>query len=148
MQSVEIRKITAADLDAVYELVRDLAIFEKEEEQFTIGMEEYRQQFAEGLFQVLVAELNKEVLGMALFYPSFSTWKGKMMYLEDFVVKESSRNMGVGQALFDAFLGEAKAQNCKMVKWQVLDWNETAINFYKKNKATIEGQWLTGKIIF
>ena len=148
MQSVEIRKITANDLGSVYELVRDLAIFEKEEEQFTIGIEEYQEQYAEGLFQVLVAESGGEIIGMALYYPSFSTWKGKMMYLEDFVVKASKRNTGVGQLLFDAFLTEAKEQDCKMVRWQVLDWNETAINFYKKNKATIEGQWLTGKIIF
>ena len=146
MTEVNIRKIRPREMDKAYELVRELAIYEKAEDSFTIGIDEYKEQFDEQLFQILVAEDKGSIIGMALFYPTFSTWKGKMMYLEDFVVKESYRKKGVGQLLFDAFIESSKAQNCKLVKWQVLDWNEPAINFYKKNKATIEDEWLSCKI--
>jgi len=146
MTNLKIRKIKASEMQKAYELVRELAIYEKAEESLTIGLEEYNQQFEEQLFDILVAEHNSTIIGMALYYPTFSTWKGKMMYLEDFVVQEAFRKSGVGQLLFDAFLEEAKTQDCKLVKWQVLDWNEPAINFYKKNDATIEDEWLSCKI--
>lgn len=146
MTNIKIRKIEASEMRKAYELVRELAIYEKAEESLTIGLEEYNKQFEEQLFDILVAEHNSSIIGMALYYPTFSTWKGKMMYLEDFVVQEAFRKSGVGQLLFDAFLEEAKTQDCKLVKWQVLDWNEPAINFYKKNNATIEDEWLSCKI--
>ena len=146
MAGIIIRNIHASEMEKAYELVRELAIYEKEEEAFTIGIDEYDEQFQQGLFQILVAVDQDDIIGMALFYPTFSTWKGKMMYLEDFVVKEAYRRKGAGQLLFDAFIETSKAQNCKLVKWQVLDWNEPAINFYKKNKATLEDEWLSCKI--
>jgi len=77
---------------------------------------------------------------------SYSTWKGKMLYLEDFVVKETFRQKGVGQLLFDAYLAVAKEKKAVMVKWQVLDWNEPALNFYERNNAIIEKNWWSGKI--
>lgn len=146
MTNIKIRKIKVSEMQKAYELVRELAIYEKAEESLTIGLEEYNKQFEEQLFDILVAEHNSTIIGMALYYPTFSTWKGKMMYLEDFVVQEAFRKSGVGQLLFDAFLEEAKTQDCKLVKWQVLDWNEPAINFYKKNNANIEDEWLSCKI--
>ena len=146
MSAITIRKIHASEMGKAYELVRELAIYEKEEDAFTIGIEEYDEQFNLGLFQILVAVDLNDIIGMALFYPTFSTWKGKMMYLEDFVVKESYRRKGAGQLLFDAFIETSRIQQCKLVKWQVLDWNEPAINFYKKNKATLEDEWLSCKI--
>lgn len=146
MTNIKIRKIKVSEMQKAYELVRELAVYEKSEESLTIGLEEYNKQFEEQLFDILVAEHNSTIIGMALYYPTFSTWKGKMMYLEDFVVQEAFRKSGVGQLLFDAFLEEAKTQDCKLVKWQVLDWNEPAINFYKKNNATIEDEWLSCKI--
>ena len=146
MTNIKIRKIKASEMQKAYELVRELAIYEKAEESLTIGLEEYNKQFEKQLFDILVAEHNSTIIGMALYYTTFSTWKGKMMYLEDFVVQEDFRKSGVGQLLFDAFLEEAKTQDCKLVKWQVLDWNEPAINFYKKNNATIEDEWLSCKI--
>ena len=79
---------------------------------------------------------------------TFSTWKGRMMYLEDFVVNPEYRGQGIGQQLFDSFIAEAKAQDCNLVKWQVLDWNEPAVRFYERNKATIEKEWWNGKIVF
>lgn len=146
MTDIKIRKIKVSEMQKAYELVRELAIYEKAAESFTIGLEEYNKQFEDKLFDVLVAEHNSAIIGMALYYPTFSTWKGKMMYLEDFVVQEAFRKSGVGQLLFDAFIQEAKTEDCKLVKWQVLDWNEPAINFYKKNNATIEDEWLSCKI--
>ena len=77
---------------------------------------------------------------------TYSTWKGRMFYLEDFVVLEAYRRLGLGQMLFDAFLQEAKDQQCRLVKWQVLDWNEPALRFYRKNNAVIEKEWWNGKI--
>jgi GNAT superfamily N-acetyltransferase len=79
---------------------------------------------------------------------TYSTWKGRMLYLEDFVVKERSRRQGIGQLLFDAFLAEAKARGCRLAKWQVLDWNTPAVNFYEKQSAIIEQEWWNGKILF
>lgn len=148
MNKIIVRPAKEADLPAIYELVRELAIFEKEEAAFTIGMDEYHAQFKEGLFQVIVAQSIEEIIGMALFYPTFSTWKGKMMYLEDFVVKTAHRRKGVGQLLFDAFIETSKQQHCKLVKWQVLDWNQSAIDFYIKQDAIIEREWYNGKILF
>jgi len=85
---------------------------------------------------------------MTLYYMTFSTWKGKMLYLEDFVIKKGFRRLGIGQLLFDAFLETAREKGCKLTKWQVLDWNETALKFYEKNNAIIEKDWWNGKIIF
>jgi len=85
---------------------------------------------------------------MALYYMTYSTWKGRMLYLEDFVVQEAFRKAGIGQQLFDGFLQEANNKGCKLVKWQVLDWNVPAIKFYEKNKAIIEKEWWNGKILF
>ena len=148
MNNINVRPGEEVDLPAIYELVRELAIFEKEEAAFTIGIDEYRDQFRKDLFQVLVAQSAEEIVGMALFYPTFSTWKGKMMYLEDFVVATKHRRKGVGQLLFDAFIETSKQQQCKLVKWQVLDWNQSAIDFYIKQDAIIEQEWYNGKILF
>ena len=83
---------------------------------------------------------------MALYFPAFSTWRGRMLYLEDFVVKESERGLGIGAQLFDAFIEEAKRQNVVLVKWQVLRWNEPAIHFYKKYDVVFDDEWVDGKI--
>ncbi len=148
MQQISLRMGSAQDLPAVHDLVRELAIFEKAEDQFTADLSHYQDKFQQGLFQIILAESGSDIIGMALFYPSFSTWKGKMMYLEDFVVKESYRNQGVGQMLFDKFLGESLRQGARLAKWQVLDWNEHAIRFYRRNHATIQTEWYNGLIYF
>ncbi len=83
---------------------------------------------------------------MTLFYMAYSSWKGKMLYLDDFVVTEESRRYGAGQLLFDSFIEEGRSRGCRLVKWQVLDWNEPALNFYRKNEAIIETGWWNGKI--
>lgn len=141
-----VRQATSTDLPAIHDLVRELAIYERAEEEFVATLEEYQRDFTQGVFQAKVACSGSEVIGMALYYMNYSTWKGKMLYLEDFVVKTSWRGKGAGKLLFDAFLEEGRTQGCRLVKWQVLDWNEPALNFYAKYDATIEVEWWTGKI--
>lgn len=140
------RKATAADLPAIYNLVKELAIYENEPDAVTATFEDYQRDFSDGIFQAIVGEHEGTVIGMTLFYLTYSTWKGRMMYLEDFVIQEAYRRHGVGQILFDAFIEESKKQGTKLVKWQVLDWNEPALNFYRKNGAIIEKEWWNGKM--
>ena len=146
--NTQIRFAQAADLEAIRGLVVELAIFEKEPDAVTATFEDYASAYKSGLISILVAEIESEIVGMALFYDTFSTWKGKMLYLEDFVVKERLRGQGIGEALFDATIAEAKTRGCALMKWQVLDWNEGAIRFYQRKGSTIEKEWWNGKIIF
>lgn len=147
--SIQIRKGERIDLNRVYELVVDLAIYEKEPDAVTATLSDYEAAYDSGLIKIIVAENEeKEIIGMCLGYLTFSTWKGRMMYLEDFVVAESARRLGVGQLLWDGFVALAKHEDCKLLKWQVLDWNEPAVNFYEKNNATIEKNWWNGKLYF
>lgn len=143
---IRIRKGLTEDIAAIYELVYELAVYEKEPEAVTASLEDYKKDYTSGCFETLVAESEGDIVGMALYYPTYSTWKGKMLYLEDFVVKERYRRGNIGQLLFDAFLEEARKKEARLVKWQVLDWNEPAIRFYKKNNALLEKDWWNGKI--
>lgn len=143
-----IRPATATDLPAIHGLVGELAEFEKERPAFTATIQQYREEFAAGTFSAHVAVSGgdeREIIGMALYYDTFSTWKGKMLYLEDFVVRHALRGNGIGQALFAAYREEAKRRGCALIKWQVLDWNDAAVKFYELQGATIEKQWWNGK---
>lgn len=146
--NIKVRKATTEDLPSIYELVRSLAIYEKAEHELTATLEDYRKDFAANIFQSHVAELDGKVVGMVLYYMNYSTWKGRMLYLEDFVVFPEYRQHGIGQLLWNELCEEAKRQGARLLKWQVLDWNEPAIKFYKKNKATIEKEWYNGKVFF
>ena len=143
-----IRLATASDLPAVHNMVRELAIYEKAEHEFIASLTDHQEDFRSGIFEALVAENAVGVVGIALYYMTYSTWKGRMLYLEDFVIRESHRRQGIGQMLFDGFLEQARQKKCRLVKWQVLDWNQPAIDFYEKNDATIEKEWWNGKIYF
>ena len=145
---LSIRQATAADIPAIHHLVRALAIYEKAEEEFVASIDDYRRDFQDGIFEALVAENSVGVVGMALYYMTYSTWKGRMLYLEDFVVQPDHRGAGIGRHLFDGFLEQARNKDCRLVKWQVLDWNEPALNFYRKYDAIIEKEWWNGKILF
>jgi ribosomal protein S18 acetylase RimI-like enzyme len=145
---VEIRKAKESDLLSVYNLVKELAVYENEPDAVTTSLAVYQEAFRKEKIRILVAVKESEVVGMMLYYWAFSTWKGPMYYLEDFVVSQNYRHQGIGQFLFDFFLEDAKKNNVTMVKWQVLDWNKPAINFYLKNKATIEKEWWNVKMIF
>jgi GNAT superfamily N-acetyltransferase len=146
--SVIIRTATPKDLPFIHNLVRELAIYEKEENEFTATLAMYENDFSENVFQSIVADVNGEIVGMVLYYLTYSTWKGKMMYLEDFVVNEQFRGRGIGKLLYNAFIQEAKAKNCMLAKWQVLDWNEQAIQFYTQNNAILEKNWWNCKVFF
>ncbi len=148
MNSMIIRKAIRNDLNGIYQLVKELAIYEEEADAVKSKLEDYRNAFDENLISAHVAEENGIIIGMAVYYMTFSTWRGHMLYLEDFYVTEKYRSSGVGQKLFDGYINEAKLRGCKMVKWEVLDWNTKAIKFYERNGATIEKQWWDGKIIF
>jgi len=146
MSEITVRKANKNDLKSIYALVKELAIYEKEPEAVTATLEDYQNDFAEGIFEANVAVDGDKIVGTTIYYMSYSTWKGKMLYLEDFVVQESYRQKGVGQLLFDAYLSVAKEKKAVMVKWQVLDWNKPALNFYARNNAIIERNWWSGKI--
>jgi GNAT superfamily N-acetyltransferase len=136
------------DLKHVLDLVKGLARYEKAEDQVTAQLSIYEECFESGLITVDLAEANGQIVGCTLYYDTFSTWRGKMLYLEDFYVLEEYRKHGIGQLLFKEFIAESKRRKCAMVKWQVLDWNEPALKFYDKMGATIEKGWWNGKIIF
>ncbi|MBK8698955.1 MAG: GNAT family N-acetyltransferase [Saprospiraceae bacterium] len=141
-----IRKCTKEDLQDIYNLVKALAVFEKEPDAVKAQPEEYHKAYDQKLIDAIVAEFEGQIIGMVFYYPVFSSWNGRTMYLEDFIVKDEYRNRGIGQELFDAFISEARAQQCRQVKWQVLDWNEEAIRFYKRNGASIEKNWWNGRM--
>ncbi|MCB0561186.1 MAG: GNAT family N-acetyltransferase [Lewinellaceae bacterium] len=145
---ITVRRGEQADLPAVHALVHELARYERAEHEFTASVADYRRDFDAGYFETLVAESGEKIVGMALYYTSYSTWKGRMLYLEDFVVQEACRGQGIGRVLFDAFLEQARQKGCRLAKWQILDWNEPALNFYEKYRAVIEKEWWNGKIFF
>lgn len=142
-----IRKGKRDDLPSVFRLIRELALFEKAPEEVTNTIEAMETDgFGEKpLYGFHVAVVNEEIIGMALYFVKYSTWKGKGLYLDDLYVTESHRSRGIGKALFDAFMAEAKKINANQVHWQVLDWNTPAIEFYKKLNASIDPSWLDCK---
>ena len=146
--NIKIRPATEADIPAIHALVYELAVYEKEPEAVETTPAEYLEDFRNGRFEAQVAEVDGQVAGMALYYMAYSTWRGKMLYLDDFVVNEKYRRHGIGQLLFDAYVTEGRRRGCRLVKWQVLDWNTPALNFYEKNQAIIEKDWWNGKILF
>jgi GNAT superfamily N-acetyltransferase len=148
IMDIKIRLGKREDLPAVHDLVRELAVYEKAEHEFVASLEDYSLNFDAGVFETIVAEVDGRIAGMALYFMTYSTWKGRMLFLEDFVVKEEFRRMGIGKLIFEAFLAEARKKDCRLVKWQVLDWNRPAQDFYRKYNAVIETGWWNGKIFF
>ncbi len=146
---INTRKATLSDLPDLIQLVRELAHYEKAPDEVWATLEDYERGFANKDFESIVATNDEgAIMGAAIFYLTWSTWKGRMLYLEDFIVKQEVRQGGIGSLLFQAFLRRAEELECRLVKWQVLDWNEPAIKFYEKVGATIEKEWWNGKIIF
>ena len=138
-----IRKATKNDMPSVLELIQELAIFEKEPEAVVVTAEDLvRDGFSENpLFECFVAEEKNEIIGMALYYYRFSTWKGKTIHLEDLIVKEDKRGTGAGFALYTEIIKKGKAENVRRIEWNVLDWNTPAIDFYKKSGANVLKDW-------
>jgi len=131
----------------VHGLVKQLAVYERAPHDVITTPEMYATDFADKRFDVFVAENEKEIVGMALYYWAYSTWKGKYLWLEDFIVREDFRKHGVGKLLFDTLLEECKKENVLQLKWQVLDWNEPAIRFYEKYDCEWQKGWLTYRIM-
>ena len=148
MKDVIIRKASRQDIPGVFSLVVELATYEKARHEVTMTVDDYQELYAEGFYQSIVALIDDEVVGTCVYYDTFSTWKGRMLYLEDFVVKENKRGLGIGQKLYDYLIEYAREKKYALVKWQVLDWNEPAINFYKRNNAIIDKEWWNCKVIF
>jgi len=142
--NITIRKGTKEDLPQVHALIMELAIYERAPDEVTNTLANMQEDgFGEKpVFEFLVAEAENKVVGLCLYYMAYSTWKGKMLFLEDLVVTETYRRYGVGKKLFDAFARRAQELGAKRLKWQVLEWNEPAIAFYKKLNANLDGEWV------
>ena len=147
---ITIRKSTKEDMPAVHGLISELALYEKAPHEVTNTVEEMiRDGFGQQpVFHCLVAEIENVVKGMAIYFIKYSTWKGKGIYLDDIVITESMRGKGIGKLLFDAVIEDSKNRNAKQLHWQVLDWNEPAINFYKKFNANFDAEWINCKLQF
>lgn len=145
-----LRKGRPDDVPQVFDLIRELAVFEKAPDQVTNTPDQLlRDGFGENpIFGLLVAETEEVLVGISLYYFRYSTWKGKRLYLEDLIVTESWRGKGIGEALLDATIDEARATQCTGLTWQVLDWNEPAINFYKKFGARFDAEWVNVHVDF
>ena len=141
--NVFVRDAVQNDMKQVLMLIKELAKFEKEPNAVIINEEQLvRDGFSKNpKFKCFVAESNNEIIGMALGYPRYSTWKGMTMHLEDLIVTKSRRGHGIGSLLFSKFINYAYSLRVKRIEWAVLDWNVNAIKFYKKNGAKILSDW-------
>jgi GNAT superfamily N-acetyltransferase len=141
---IKIRKAEKEDCPRIMELVKELAAYEKAPKEVTVSLEHFEQSgfSSKPVWWAFVAEVNGTVEGFALFYIRFSTWKGQRMYLEDLYVTDEMRNKGLGKLLFDQLLAEAKRRKLNGIMWQVLEWNEAAINFYKKWDTAFDSEWI------
>ncbi|MEX2379505.1 MAG: GNAT family N-acetyltransferase [Vicingaceae bacterium] len=142
-----VRKGEESDCKAVLALIHELALFEKAADEVEIDEEVLKADgFGENsIYDLFVAEKNGKIIGMALFYEKYSTWKGRSIYLEDLIVTEKERGIGAGKALFEAVADEAKKRNSGRMEWQVLDWNQSAIDFYEKAAAELDSEWINCK---
>lgn len=145
---IKIRRAVKEDCPGLLELIRELAEYERAPHEVTVTSEHFTESgFGKNpVWWALVAEVDKKIVGFALYYIRYSTWKGQAMYLEDILVTKAMRGKGIGKMLFEKLIEEAKEKKWKRILWQVLDWNEPAINFYKKYNATIEKEWWNCKI--
>tara|TARA_B100001029_G_C15057307_1_gene455416 strand:- start:2279 stop:2761 length:483 start_codon:yes stop_codon:yes gene_type:complete len=143
-----IRKGKKNDLTSVLSLIKELADYENALQEVNISLEELEKDGfgTTPYYQFLVAEYKNNIIGLSFYFIRYSTWKGKFLFLEDFIIKTSYRNQGIGSLLFEETIKICKELNCNGMMWQVLDWNTPAINFYKKYNATISSKWLNGKL--
>ena len=142
-----IREACKNDLEAVHELIRELAEYERAPGEVTLSHEQLKADFTDAKpdFHGLVADDAGRIIGMALYFYTYSTWKGRCLYLEDMIVTENYRGRGHGKQLFEKLIQIAAEANAQRMMWQVLDWNEPAIRFYRKYNADLDPEWVNGK---
>jgi len=145
-----IRPAVVTDVEGMLALVKELALYEKAPQEVTVTLEEMTAAgFGPGaIWKAFVAELDGNIVGMSLFFTKYSTWKGKCMYIDDIVVTEAMRGAGIGKLLFEETVHEAKRTHMRRLEWQVLEWNEPAINFYHKFNANLDPEWVNGKLTY
>jgi len=144
-----IRGAQKGDEMAIMQLIKALALYEKAPEQVSNTAEELgKHLFEERICDALVVEIDERIVGFALFYTNYSTWKGKCLYLEDFFVLPDFRRDGIGSQLFDAVVQIAHERGVRRMDWQVLEWNEPALNFYRKQNAVLDSEWINGRLFF
>jgi GNAT superfamily N-acetyltransferase len=145
---IQLRFATQEDCPRLLELINELAVYEKMPDEVTVTLAEFVDAgFGDNpVWKAFVAVEAGSILGFALYYTRYSTWKGCRLYLEDFIVTEAARGKGIGQLLFESVIKEAKDKNYNGMSWQVLDWNEPAINFYNKYAAELESGWLNASL--
>src|SRR5258706_5783768 len=145
---IKIRKAVKKDCRRLLELIHELAEYEKAPQEVTVTPDHFVESgFGKNpVWWACVAEVDGKIQGFALYYVRYSTWKGQAMYLEDILVTNAMRGKGIGKLLFDRLIKEAKEKKFNRIIWQVLDWNEPAINFYKKYNADIDSGWLNCSI--
>ena len=138
-----IRKGTPTDMPAVLSLIKELAAYEKEPDAVVVTVEDLvRDGFSPNpLFHCFVAEVNDRIIGIALYYYRYSTWKGKTIHLEDLIVKEKKRGIGAGMALYKEVIKQGKKDGVRRIEWAVLDWNQNAIDFYVKTGTKVLSDW-------
>jgi GNAT superfamily N-acetyltransferase len=143
-----IRRAVKEDCTRLLELINELALYEKAPEEVTVTMDHFvKSGFGEHpVWWAFVAEVDGKVEGFAMYYIRYSTWKGQRMYLEDLIVTEKMRGKGLGKLLFDQLIVEARERQFNGIVWQVLEWNEPAINFYKKYNARFDPEWINCSI--
>jgi GNAT superfamily N-acetyltransferase len=146
--SITIRRAIKEDCPRLLELVTELAIYEKAPDDVTVTLDHFTESGfgMNPVWWAFVAEEDGIIHGFALYYIRYSTWKGQAMYLEDIIVTEAMRGKKIGKLLFDRLIEEAKEKKFNRIIWQVLEWNEPAINFYKKYNADFDGEWLNCSI--
>ena len=141
---MKIRRATKCDCPRLMELINELAVFERAPEEVTVTLQHFEESGfgANPVWWAFVAEIDGLVVAFALYYIRYSTWKGQRMYLEDILVTEKMRGKGIGSALFERLIEEAKDKNLNGIVWQVLNWNEPAFKFYEKYNAKFDDEWV------